>query len=73
MSEIIKYIELEATKKTKWVGRVSIENTTVFLEDKVNEFLQDKKECDLIKYEIVDDKFRCFYRVNQNKEDEDKL
>lgn len=70
MSKIIKYIELEDTKKTKHIRRYgTITTTTAFLEDKVNEFLSDKKESDLISYEIVDDKFRCFYRINQHKDE----
>ena len=55
---MIKYIEIEPTYSGK-TGRVKM---VARLDDKVNEFLYDKKESDLISYEVVDEKFKCFYR-----------
>tara|TARA_R110000751_G_scaffold202795_1_gene307335 strand:+ start:411 stop:680 length:270 start_codon:yes stop_codon:yes gene_type:complete len=61
---MIKYIEIEPTYSGK-TGRVKM---VARLDDKVNEFLYDKKESDLISYEVVDEKFKCFYRANKTRE-----
>ena len=61
---MIKYIEIEPTYSGK-TGRVKMVDR---LDDKVNEFLYDKKESDLISYEVVDEKFKCFYRANKTQE-----
>jgi hypothetical protein len=61
---MIKYIEIEPTYSGK-TGRVKM---VARLDDKVNEFLYDKKESDLISYEVVDEKFKCFYRTTKTRE-----
>ncbi len=62
---MIKYIEIEPTYSVLKTGRVKM---VARLDDKVNEFLYDKKESDLISYEVVGEKFQCFYRTTKTRE-----